>query len=101
MLALKRLAIAHEVALIAVAHVPNNGLQRRLRLDDLGARGAMGIHADVVLGLFREELYQQDLGISGAAEVMVLKHREMPTAYADLYFDSPTLRFEDLADEEG
>jgi replicative DNA helicase len=98
-LALKRLAIAHEVALIVVTHMQTTGLQRRPRLDDLGGRGSMGVHADVVLGLFREELYQQDLGISGAAEVLLLKHREMPTAYADLYFDSPTLRFEDLVDE--
>jgi replicative DNA helicase len=97
-LALKRLAIAHEVALVAITHLQTVGVQRRPRLDDLGARGAGGVHADVVLGLFREELYQQDLGISGAAEVILLKHREMPHAYADLYFDAPNLRFEDLVD---
>ena len=99
-LGLKRMAIAHEVALIAVSHLADVSVARRPVLSDLGARGAAGIHADIVLGLFREELYQQDLGITGAAEVILLKHREMPPAYADLYFDSSMLRFEDLLDED-
>jgi replicative DNA helicase len=99
-LALKRMAIAHEVALIGITHLGDVAINRRPVLADLGARGAAGVHADVVLGLFREELYQQDLGITGAAEVILLKHREMPSAYADLYFDSSMLRFEDLLDAE-
>lgn len=99
-LALKRIAIAHEVALIGISHLREIAMNRRPTLADIGAHGAIGIHADVVLGLFREELYQQDLGIAGAAEVILLKHREMPPAYADLYFDAPMLRFEDLLDED-
>lgn len=100
LLALKRLAIVHEVALIATTHLRETSIGRRPRLEDLGARGAAGVHADIVLGLFREELYQQDLGIGGAAEVILLKHREMPAAYADMYFAAPMLRFEDMLDSE-
>ena len=102
-LSLKRLAITHDVALVATAHLPQtirDRNDRRPRLSDLGARGAVGVHADVVLGVFREELYERDHGVAGAAEVILLKHREMPPAYADLYFDAELLLFEDVMDPD-
>jgi len=102
-LSLKRIALSHDVAMLVVSHVDANledRASKRPRLTDLGARGAFGVHADVVLGLFREEVYEQDIGIRGAAEVILLKHREMPPAYADLYFDAELLRFEDVMDPE-
>jgi replicative DNA helicase len=102
-LSLKRAALAYDVSIIVVSHLAilrRERADRRPQLADLGARGAIGVHADVVLGLFREEIYESDLAIAGAAEVLLLKHREMPVAYADLYFDAEMLRFEDVMDPE-
>src|SRR5690242_131520 len=101
--ALKTLAIDAHVALLVTAHLPM--LQRgrpdlRPALDDFGALGAVKQHADVVLGLYREELYAPDIGTQGAAELAILKNRNGPTSYIDLYFYKSWLRFEDMVDPE-
>ena len=101
LLSLKRIAIERNVALLALSHLPaldRNRQDRRPQLADFGARGAVGVHADLVLGLFREELYESDLGVSGATEVLVLKQRDGAVGYADLYFYGQWLRFEDVLD---
>ena len=66
---------------------------------DLGALGAPAQHADVVLGLFREELYPALQGAEGATELSILKNRNGPSGmYVDLYFYKQWLRFEDMAE---
>jgi replicative DNA helicase len=98
-LACKRLALAHELVVLLTAHLPLLDRSRReLRptLADFGVRGAIGTHADLVLGLFREELYTRDAAVAGAAELHLLKHRTGDTGYVDLVFDAPCLRFEDV-----
>lgn len=100
-LALKRLALAHQVAVLVTAHLPALDRQRsdrRPRLGDFGIGGAVGAHADVVLGLYREEMYDFDHGVSGAAELLMLKNRAGPRGYVDLYFEAKYGRFEDVAE---
>jgi replicative DNA helicase len=72
----------------------------RPALDDFGALGAVKQHADVVLALFREELYQPAPGQEGASELAVLKNRHGGTSYVDLYFYKQWLRFEDMVDPD-
>ncbi|MBL0937436.1 MAG: AAA family ATPase [Gemmatimonadaceae bacterium] len=101
-LALKRLALARQVVIVLTTHLPaldRTRRDRRPQLVDFGVRGAIGLHADVVLGLYREELYEADLGVAGAAELSLLKHREGATGYVDLYFDARYVEFSDLQDE--
>jgi replicative DNA helicase len=69
-------------------------------LDDLGGRGAVKQHADVVLGLYREEMYRPGQGMEGATELIILKNRNGPTGFVDLYFHQRWLRFEDLLDHD-
>ena len=68
------------------------------RLDDLGGGGAVKQHADVVLGLYREEMYRPGGGIEGATELNIAKNRGGPTGFVDLYFHRAWLRFEDMLD---
>lgn len=98
-LALKRLALTHDAAIVCLAHLPNLDRQRhdrRPRLGDFGVCGAIGTHADVVFGLYREELYDADLGVTGATELRLLKNRDGPLAYIDLFFYPKWVRFEDV-----
>lgn len=100
-LSLKRLAVARNVVVLCVSHLPaldRSRHDRRPRLSDFGACGAVGTHADVVWGLYREELYDADLAIAGAAELRVLKNRDGALAYVDLFFDARWIRFEDVLD---
>lgn len=101
-LSLKRLALRRNVALLLTSHLPQLDRlrqDRRPRLTDFGLGGAIGTHADLVLGLYREELYEADLGVSGAAELLLLKNRDGAKGYVDLYFDSRYNRFEDVLEE--
>ena len=96
---LKSVAIDRHLAIVIAAHLPNLDRQRkdlRPTLDDLGVLGAAKQHADIVLGLFREELYDATAGNEGAAELAVLKNRNGTTGYVDLYFYKRWLRFEDV-----
>lgn len=101
LLELKRFALERNVIVLLVMHLATldrTRHDRRPRLADFGAGGAVGVHADLVLGLFREEMYDADVAVTGAAELSLLKYREGPLGYVDLYFSAPLLRFEDVLD---
>ncbi|MGQ0649865.1 MAG: DnaB-like helicase C-terminal domain-containing protein [Gemmatimonadaceae bacterium] len=99
--ALKSLAVRRQCAILAVSHLDRTVRDRpdpRPQLDDLGLMGALSHHADVVLGLFREEQYAATHDVDGAAEVHVLKSRDGSLGYADLFFYKKWLRFEDMVE---
>ncbi|HEU4588645.1 MAG TPA: DnaB-like helicase C-terminal domain-containing protein [Gemmatimonadales bacterium] len=100
---LKALALRRGVAVLAIAQLPGFRRDRpdpRPTLADFGATGAPKQHADVVLGLYREEMYRPGNGVEGAAELLVLKNRGGGTGFADLYFHPRWLRFDDLLDPD-
>jgi replicative DNA helicase len=99
---IKRAAVELNIAVLVTSHVsalvPSRANPRPL-LSDLGALAATQQHADIVLGLFREELYPALQGAEGATELSILKNRNGPSGvYIDLYFYKQWLRFEDMAE---
>ena len=100
---LKAHAMDQKIAIVLTAHLPEMDRTRkdpRPQLDDFGTLGAVRQHADIVLGLFREEMYQAGNGVDGATELIVLKNRNGGTGYADLYFYKQWMRFEDMLDPD-
>jgi replicative DNA helicase len=101
--ALKNLALERDVAVLALAQLPKFRPGRRdprPSLDDLGGQGAVKQVADVVLAIYREEMYRPDYGVEGAVELIIAKNRNGPTGYLDLYFYRHWLRFEDMLDPD-
>jgi len=101
--ALKAAAVDAKLTVLVTAHLPALIAGRpnmRPVLDDFGVRGAVKHHADIVLALYREELYQPAPDQAGATELAVLKNRSGPTTYVDLYFYKEWLRFEDMVDPD-
>jgi len=101
--ALKALALDKGVAFLVAAQLPllrNERADRRPNLDDFGALGAVKQHSDVVLGLYREEMYDPGAGMEGATELIVVKNRNGPTGFVDLYFYQQWMRFEDMLDPD-
>ncbi len=99
--ALKALALARKIACLTVAQLPRHSTDRadrRPTLDDFGALGSIKQHADVVLGIYREEMYQAGAGVEGATELIIAKNRNGPTGFVDLYFYQKYMRFEDMLD---
>ena len=68
--------------------------------EDFGALGATKHFADVVLALYREEMYDSASGIQGATELLVRKNRNGSIGYVDLYFYAQWMRFEDMLDPD-
>ncbi|MGH7669706.1 MAG: DnaB-like helicase C-terminal domain-containing protein [Gemmatimonadaceae bacterium] len=99
---LKLLALRLNVAVLVTTQLP--GLvpreDRRPQLDDFGALGAVKHHADVILALFREAMYEPHREIEGATELLVRKNRNGATGYIDLYFYAQWMRFEDMLDPD-
>lgn len=101
--ALKTLAVETGIALVATVDLPGLPAQRadpRPNLADFGALGAAKQVADVVLGVYREEMANPGTGVEGATELLVLKNRNGMTGYVDLYFYKQWLRFEDMLDPD-
>ncbi|MBX3133923.1 MAG: DnaB-like helicase C-terminal domain-containing protein [Gemmatimonadaceae bacterium] len=103
MRALKAAALDLDVSVLVTAQLPKWERARadaRPTLDDFGALGAVKQHADVVLALYREEMYAPGYGVEGATELLVRKNRNGTTGYVDLYFYKQWLRFEDMLDPD-
>ena len=100
---LKSLAVRRQCVVCAVTHLAHPVRDRadpRPQLADLGVLGALSHHADIILGLYREELYHAANDVDGAAEVHVLKSRDGSLGYADLFFYKRWLRFEDMVEPD-
>jgi replicative DNA helicase len=100
---LKALALERQVALVVVSQLPRFAPARenpRPTLDDFGHLGAVKQHADVVLAIFREEMYNPGGGVEGATELLVAKNRNGPTGFVDFYFYRRWMRFEDMLDPD-
>ncbi len=99
---LKLLALEQHIPIFTTSHLPHLTARddRRPVLDDFGALGAVKQHADVVLALFREDMYDRRREIEGATELLVRKNRNGGTGYADLYFYAQWMRFEDMVDPD-
>lgn len=99
---LKALALDANVALVATASLPNlsSRSDRRPTLEDFGGSSILAEQADVVLALYREEMYQPGRDIEGATELLVRKNRNGAKGYVDLYFYEKWERFEEVIDGE-
>jgi len=101
---LKELAKELDIPVIALSQLSRNPEQRenkRPMLSDLRESGSLEQDADVVLFIFRPEIYDRnDLELEGKAEIIVAKQRNGPIGSTDLYFDRKHTLFRDLSRRE-
>jgi replicative DNA helicase len=70
---------------------------KRPTLSDLRESGALEQDADVVMFLYRGEIYESDPNLKGFAEVSVAKHRAGPLGLASQASLATYTRFENMA----
>ena len=84
------------VALSQLSRAVEQRQQRRPQLSDLRESGAIEQDADVVVLIYRDEVYDPESSDKGKAEIIIGKQRNGPTGKIDLAFIGEYTRFENL-----
>jgi replicative DNA helicase len=100
---LKALAKELKVPVIALSQLSrapeSRGGDHRPQLADLRESGSIEQDADLVMFIFREEVYKQDdPDLQGRAEIIIAKQRNGPIGRINLAFLKQSTRFETIAD---
>ena len=97
---LKSLAMDLNIPVIALSQL-NRSLENRTdkhpRLADLRESGSIENDADIILFIYRDEVYNDETPDKGIAEIIIAKHRNGPTGMIRLQFQGKCTRFANLS----
>jgi replicative DNA helicase len=96
---LKALARELNVPVLALAQLSRaveSRTEKKPQLSDLRESGSIEQDSDVVLFIYRDEVYNPETERKNIADIIVAKHRNGPIGQVSLYFMPSQTRFRDL-----
>lgn len=97
---LKELARELNIPLISAAQLSRAVEQRQDKrpvLSDLRESGSIEQDSDIVMFLYRDEMYNEATEFPNQADIIVAKHRNGPVGTVSLYFEKQLTKFMDAA----
>jgi len=97
--ALKAIARELNIPVLAVSQLSRAVESRNPpipKLADLRESGSIEQDADIVLFIYREEMYKPNTEKKHIADIYIAKHRNGPTGVIQLYFDTEKVSFKNL-----
>jgi replicative DNA helicase len=97
---LKGIAKDLDIPVVALSQL-NRALEsrsdKRPQLSDLRESGSIEQDADIILFIYRDEVYNEDTEKKGMAEIIIAKHRNGPTGMIELVFAGKYTKFASLS----
>jgi replicative DNA helicase len=97
---MKLLAKELEVPVVAISQLnrsPEQRADKKPQLSDLRESGSLEQDADVVILLYREDMFEKESPRAGEADFIVAKHRNGPTGTITVAFQGHYSRFVDMS----
>jgi replicative DNA helicase len=96
---LKGLARELNVPVLALAQLSRaveSRTEKKPQLSDLRESGSIEQDADIVMFIYREDVYNPETERKNIADIIVAKHRNGPIGQVSLYFQAAQTRYRDL-----
>jgi replicative DNA helicase len=96
---LKGLARELNVPVLALAQLSRaveSRTEKKPQLSDLRESGSIEQDADIVMFIYREDVYNPETERKNIADILVAKHRNGPVGQVSLYFQAAQTRYRDL-----
>lgn len=97
---MKMLAMQYQIVVFQNAQLSRNLESRKDKrpiLSDLRETGSLEQDSDIVMFIYRDEVYNEATEFPNQADIIVAKHRNGPTGIVSLYFEKSLTKFMDAS----